>query len=86
VKLLLTSAGIKNHSIRDALVDMLGKPIEQSTAFFIPTAAHPLGPCLVWRATQDFMELPWKEYRSSRNCHGHEYQKYVVKRGKKCLI
>src|SRR5438105_15742576 len=62
MKLLLTSGGIKNNSIRNALVDMLGKPIEQATALFIPTAAHPLGPFLVWRSTQDFMELPWKEF------------------------
>lgn len=62
MKLLLTSGGIKNNSIRNALVDMLGKPIEQSTALFIPTAAHPLGPFLVWRATQDFIELDWKEF------------------------
>ncbi|HST04711.1 MAG TPA: hypothetical protein VLQ48_08245 [Chloroflexia bacterium] len=41
---------------------MLGKPIEGSTALFIPTAAHPLEPFLVWRATQDFTELPWKEF------------------------
>ncbi len=34
----------------------------QSIALFIPTAAHPLGPFLVWRATQDFIELPWKEF------------------------
>jgi dipeptidase E len=62
MKLLLTSGGIKNNSIRNALVSMLGKPIEQSTALFIPTAAHALGPFLVWRATHDFVELPWKEF------------------------
>jgi dipeptidase E len=41
---------------------MLGKPIEGSTELFTPTAAHPLGPFLVWRATQDIMELPWEEF------------------------
>lgn len=40
MKLLLTSAGISNTSIRNALVDLLGKPIEQSTALFIPTAIY----------------------------------------------
>jgi dipeptidase E len=47
VKLLLTSAGIKNASIDDALVDLLGKPIADSTALCIPTAmyGHPhVGP------------------------------------------
>ena len=32
MKLLLTSAGIKNPSIRDALLDLLGKPIAEATA------------------------------------------------------
>jgi dipeptidase E len=41
VKLLLTSSGIANQSIRDALVDMLGKPIEQSSALFVPTGIYP---------------------------------------------
>jgi len=37
MKLLLTSAGIKNTSIHDALVDLLGKPIAESCALCIPT-------------------------------------------------
>lgn len=43
-KLLLTSGGITNASIRDALVEMLGKPIEASSALCIPTAqwGHPM--------------------------------------------
>ncbi|TXJ26606.1 MAG: peptidase E [Chitinophagaceae bacterium] len=40
MKLLLTSAGISNTSIRKALVDLLGKPIEESKALFIPTAIY----------------------------------------------
>ena len=46
MRLLLTSAGIKNASIRDALVDMLGKPIAESNALCIPTAGygHPKNP------------------------------------------
>jgi len=38
VKLLLTSGGITNDSIRDALVELLGKPISESRALLIPTA------------------------------------------------
>jgi dipeptidase E len=52
VKLLLTSAGIKNSSIRDALVDLLGKPIADSNALCIPTAGygHPhVTPAGAWR-------------------------------------
>jgi dipeptidase E len=41
MNLLLTSAGIKNKSIHDALVDLLGKPIAESNALFIPTAIYP---------------------------------------------
>ena len=47
MKLLLTSGGIKNASIRDALVDLLGKPIREASALCIPTAmyGHPwVGP------------------------------------------
>src|SRR5215469_15532753 len=40
MRLLLTSAGIKNASIHDALVDLLGKPIAESNALCIPTASY----------------------------------------------
>jgi len=68
MKLLLTSAGIKNASIDDALVDMLGKPIAESNALCIPTASygHPMaGPGGAWRiitgrAATPMCELGWK--------------------------
>ena len=40
VKLLLTSAGVRNDSIRDRLVEMLGKPISECDALAIPTAGY----------------------------------------------
>jgi dipeptidase E len=40
MKYLLTSAGIKNTSIHDALVDLLGKSIAESNALCIPTANY----------------------------------------------
>lgn len=40
MKFLLTSAGIKNTSIHNALVDLLGKPIAESRALCIPTATY----------------------------------------------
>lgn len=52
MKLLLTSAGVKNPSIQDALVSLLGKPIAESSALCIPTAAygHPqAGPHEAWK-------------------------------------
>ncbi|WP_035839167.1 Type 1 glutamine amidotransferase-like domain-containing protein [Kitasatospora azatica] len=52
MRALLTSSGIKNSSIHDALVDLLGKPIAESNALFIPTAIYPFpgGPGMAWRA------------------------------------
>ncbi len=52
MRLLLTSGGIRNASIKDALVELLGKPIAESDALCIPTAAygHPMaGPAAAWR-------------------------------------
>jgi dipeptidase E len=43
VKLLLTSAGIKNASINDALLGLLGKPIAEAGALCIPTAGYAKG-------------------------------------------
>ena len=69
MKYLLTSAGIKNTSIHDALVDLLGKPIADSNALCIPTAAygHPMaGPGAAWRFISGreprtpMCELGWK--------------------------
>src|SRR5262249_31863498 len=68
VKLLLTSAGIKNTSIHGALVDLLGKPIAESDALCIPTATHALpgGAELAWRfitgqePRTPMCELGWK--------------------------
>ena len=44
MKLLLTSGGVTNASIHNALVDLLGKPIAESNALCIPTAqwGHPM--------------------------------------------
>jgi dipeptidase E len=67
VKLLLTSAGIKNTSIHEALVGLLGKPIAESSALFIPTAIYPFpgGAGMAWqaicgKAKAPLCELGWK--------------------------
>ena len=69
MKYLLTSAGIKNTSIHNALVDLLGKPIAESSALCIPTASygHPMaGPTAAWRFISGqepetpMCELGWK--------------------------
>jgi dipeptidase E len=68
VKLLLTSGGVSNASIRRALVDLLGKPIAESSALCIPTASygHPMvGPGVkAWqfisgRSENPMVDLGW---------------------------
>ena len=66
--MLLTSAGVKNDSIRNALIGLLGKPIEDSTALCIPTAmyGHPAaGLGRAWqfaagRSEEPMVDLGWK--------------------------
>ena len=76
MKLLLTSAGIKNKSIRDVLVDLLGKPIAESTALCIPTAiyAFPGGAGSAWklisgRAASPLCELGWSRWACWNSPH-----------------
>jgi dipeptidase E len=61
MRLLLTSAGVKNPSIRAALVDLLDRPIAESNALCIPTGqwAHPMcGPASAWRFIAGRSPLP----------------------------
>lgn len=67
MKLLLTSAGIKNPSIHDALEGLLGKPIAESSALFVPTGIYPFpgGGEKAWEAIHGnakspLCELGWK--------------------------
>jgi len=68
MKLLLTSAGIKNASIHAALVDLVGKPITEASALCVPTAmyANPDGAGHAWRFISGreprtpMSELGWK--------------------------
>ena len=67
MKLLLTSAGISNTSIRNALIDLLGKPITEASALFIPTAIYGIpnganicGQVICGSLGDPFCELGWK--------------------------
>lgn len=67
MRLLLTSAGIKNPSIHHALVDLLGKPIAECSALCIPTGVYPFpgGPSMAYRfisgtAPSPMCGLGWK--------------------------
>jgi dipeptidase E len=68
MKLLLTSGGVSNQSIRDTLSVMLGKPIAESTALCIPTAMYGFYPgtaVTTWQqiagqTSTPLVELGWK--------------------------
>jgi dipeptidase E len=69
MRLLLTSAGIKNASIHDALVELLGKPIAETSALCIPTTmyGYPMvgpGPgawrFISGRSAEPMCELGWQ--------------------------
>jgi dipeptidase E len=67
MKFLLTSAGIKNPSIHDALVETLGKPLAECNALCIPTASYPFpgGPVMAYRfitgaTANPLCELGWQ--------------------------
>jgi dipeptidase E len=67
MKLLLTSSGISNPSIHHALVDLLGKPIAESNALFVPTGIYPfsVGAAMAYKAvcgkvSTPLCELGWK--------------------------
>ena len=68
MKLLLTAAGIKNPSINDAMLDLLGKPIAECDALCIPTASYGHTPggfrgayrFITGQATTPMVELGWR--------------------------
>jgi dipeptidase E len=68
MKLLLTSGGVKNSTIRNALIQLLAKPIADSSALCIPTAeyGHPwCTPASAWRfvagkSPAPMCDLGWK--------------------------
>jgi dipeptidase E len=69
VKLLLTSGGVSNPSINEALVDLLGRPIAESSALCIPTGmyGHPYaGPgekawqFISGRSENPMVDLGWR--------------------------
>ncbi|GIG70946.1 Type 1 glutamine amidotransferase-like domain-containing protein [Phytomonospora endophytica] len=67
MRALLTSSGITNGAIGAALVELLGRPVAESSALVIPTALHPFpgGPEMAYRALSPesrtrFGALGWK--------------------------
>ena len=65
MKLLLTSAGITNISIAQALRDLLGKPTVESKIVVVPTAHNAEPGDKSWVIEEDFAgphQLGWKEF------------------------
>ena len=67
MKFLLTSSGIKNPSIAGALTELLGKPVSESRALFVPTGVYPFpgGAASAWEAITGkegipLTDLGWK--------------------------
>ncbi|XVU30109.1 Type 1 glutamine amidotransferase-like domain-containing protein [Actinoplanes sp. CA-054009] len=67
MKLLLTDSGVRNAGIREALLDLLGKPIDECSALCIPTAGYggASDPFLPWefisgRSPDPMTGLGWK--------------------------
>ncbi len=62
MKLLLTSAGLKNKTLTKALLDMVGKPAEEINIAFIPTAMNPTGTDKTW-FIDNLYELRQQKYK-----------------------
>lgn len=67
MKLLLTSSGINNSSIHNALIGLLGKPITECNALLIPTAIYPFPggayfahQAICGNTKSPFAQLGWK--------------------------
>lgn len=67
MKLLLTSSGITNASINDAMVSLLGQPIAESRALVVPTGIYPFpggmdhaARMIRGEGNSHFCELGWK--------------------------
>ena len=67
ISLLLTSSGVSNSTIADALIDLLGKPIAEANALFVPTGIYPFrgGPRFAWSpidgaSSSRMCKLGWK--------------------------
>jgi dipeptidase E len=69
MKLLLTSGGIRNTSIHNALVDLLGKPIAESSALYIPTGvyANPNGAIVAARLIRGAFGAPFSQFMTAKD-------------------
>jgi dipeptidase E len=64
VRLLLTSAGLRNETLREALRDLLGIPFEEANVVYIPTAsvAEPGDHSWLVADLNRLYELGWRQF------------------------
>lgn len=63
MKLLLTSAGLTNKSIANTVIDLVGKPANEISVVFIPTAANPVSGDKSW-LDENINEFKKQNYKS----------------------
>jgi dipeptidase E len=73
MRLLLTSLGLTNDSIRTALTDLMAKPIGDASLVFVPTAMHAVaeGGRYLWEDIANQTQVGWRSaslLESSRRC------------------
>ena len=71
MKLLLTSGGISNASIHNALEELLGKPIAECSALYVPTAiyANPNGPLMAAKLIRGEFGFPFTLHATADDFH-----------------
>ena len=64
MKFLLMSQGVENESIKEALLDLLGKPFSETNLAFIPTAslASPVEKSWLLKMLNQFYDLGFQNY------------------------
>jgi dipeptidase E len=64
MKLLLTSSGLYNESLRKALAGMLDKPVSECNFLFIPTSYHGAVSDMTWLVENfyDAHHMGWKQF------------------------
>ena len=62
MRLLLTSLGLTNDSIRTALTELMGKPISDASLVFVPTAMHAVaeGGRYLWEDIASQTQVGWR--------------------------
>ena len=76
MRFLLTSGGITNTSIHHALEELLGKPIVESSALYIPTGVYaiPNGVVMAARLIRGDFGLPFSQFITPSDFHPNSHK------------